>query len=74
VKAYGEALKLRPKDADAIAGWKKNQFAVNLAQGQQYLDNAMWMAAQNEFEAALRIFPNDQNAQKLLKKAKAKMK
>ena len=74
VKAYQEALKLRPKDANAQAGWKQNQFSLNLVQGQQYLDNAMWMAAQNEFEAALRIFPNSDQAKKLLQKAKNKMK
>jgi hypothetical protein len=45
-----------------------------MQQGQQHLDNAQWMAAQAEFEAALKLYPNDQNAQKLLKKAKAKMK
>jgi tetratricopeptide (TPR) repeat protein len=74
IKAYEEAIKLRPKDADAQAGLKQNQFGLHMQQGQQHLDNAQWMAAQTEFEAALKLFPNDQNAQKLLKKAKAKMK
>jgi tetratricopeptide (TPR) repeat protein len=74
VKAYEEALKLRQNDADALAGRNRNQFSLNLAQGQQHLDNAMWMAAQNEFEAALRIFPNNDQAKKLLQKAKNKMK
>jgi hypothetical protein len=74
VKAFSEALKLRPKDADANAGWKKNQFSLNMQQGQQYLDNMMWVNAQGEFEAALRIFPKDANALKLLQKAKNKGK
>jgi tetratricopeptide (TPR) repeat protein len=74
VKAYEEATKLRPKDADALAGLKLNQYSVHMQKGQQNLDASMWMAAQTEFEAALRLYPNDQNAQKQLKKAKAKMK
>jgi cytochrome c-type biogenesis protein CcmH/NrfG len=74
VKAYTEALKIRPKDADAIAGWKENRFSLYLWQGQQYLNNAMWMAAQTEFESALGLFPNNNEAKKLLQKAKGKMK
>jgi tetratricopeptide (TPR) repeat protein len=74
VKAYQDALKLRPKDADAQAGLKQNQFSLHLSNGQQYLDNSMWVAAQGEFEAALRIFPNNDQAKKLLQKAKNKMK
>lgn len=74
VKAFTEALKLRPKDADANAGWKKNQFSLNMQQGQQYLDNMMWVEAQRQFEAALGLFPKDQNAAKLLQKAKNKGK
>ncbi|MBI1829964.1 MAG: tetratricopeptide repeat protein [Planctomycetes bacterium] len=74
LKAYQEAVKLRPNDANAQAGLKQNQYAVHLVQGQQYLDNAMWMSAQTEFEAALRLFPNADQAKKLLQKAKSKMK
>jgi tetratricopeptide (TPR) repeat protein len=74
VKAYSDALKARPKDAAALAGWKQSQFALNLQQGQQYLDNAMWVAAQNEFQSALNVFPGNPQAQKLLQKAKNKMK
>jgi hypothetical protein len=43
-------------------------------QGQQYLDNMMWLNAQGEFESALRLFPKDANATKLLQKAKNKGK
>jgi tetratricopeptide (TPR) repeat protein len=73
-KAFNEALKLRPKDADANAGWKKNQFNLNMQQGQQFLDNMMWVDAQREFEAALKLVPNNPNALKLLQKAKNKGK
>ena len=48
--------------------------AYYLERGQQYLDNSMWMAAQNDFEAALKLFPNSNEAKKLLQKAKNKMK
>ena len=72
VKAYAEALKARPKDKDALTGWNKNQYAVNMAQGQQYLNNMMWLQAQGEFESALRIFPGDANATKGLQRAKNK--
>ena len=74
VKAYTEALKMRPKDSDALAGLKQNQYALNVTQGLQFLENSMWMAAQTEFEAALRLFPTSDQAKKLLQKAKAKMK
>jgi tetratricopeptide (TPR) repeat protein len=73
VKAYDEALKLRPKDGNATNGKRQNQYLLHLQLGQQYLDNAQWMAAQNEFEAAIALFPTDQ-AKKLLEKAKKKMK
>ena len=33
VKAYNEALKLRPKDANALNGWRQNQYALHLEQG-----------------------------------------
>ena len=74
VKAYQDALKLRQNDAKAQAGLKQNQYAVHLVQGQQYLNSSMWMAAQTEFEAALKLFPNADQAKQLLKKAKSKMK
>ncbi len=74
VKAFTEALKLRPKDVDANAGWRKNQFSLNMQQGQQYLDNMMWLEAQREFQSALTLFPKDANALKLLQKAKNKGK
>ena len=67
LKAYQEALKIRPKDKTA-------QYSVYMAQGYQYLDNAMWIFAQQQAEAALRLFPNDQAALQLQKKAKNKMK
>jgi tetratricopeptide (TPR) repeat protein len=74
VKAFTDAIKLRPKDQDANAGWRKNQFNLNMQQGQQYLDNMMWLDAQREFESALRLFPKDANALRLLQKAKNKGK
>ena len=51
VAAYTEAVKPRPKDLAANAGLKNNQFSLNMQQGQQYLDNMMWMDAQREFQA-----------------------
>lgn len=74
VKAYQEALKLRPKDADARAGLNQNQFSLHLVTGQQYLKNKMFMAAQFEAEAALRIFANNAEAKHLLESAKKKGK
>jgi tetratricopeptide (TPR) repeat protein len=74
MKAYQEALKARPKDAEALAGMKNNQFNNHLAIGQSHLNNAQWAAAQREFETALRIFPTNDNAKKLLEKAKKKTK
>jgi tetratricopeptide (TPR) repeat protein len=74
VKAYQEALKHRPKDAAAQKALNSSQFSLHLATGQQYLDNAMWKNAQVEFESALKLFPNNGQAQKLLQKAKNKTK
>ncbi len=74
VKAFQEALKLRPNDADARQGLNQNQFSLHLAVGQQYLNGKMWMAAQLEAEAALRIFATSAEAKKLLDSAKKKGK
>jgi hypothetical protein len=69
-KAFADALKARPKDKDAQAGLNKNQYNAYVVQGQQYLDSRMWVLAQGQFDAALRIFPGDPTATKLLQKAK----
>ena len=74
VSAFKEALSVRPKDAEALAGLKQSQFSLNMQQGQVYLNNAMWMLAQEQFESALAAFPNNDQAKKLLQKAKSKMK
>jgi hypothetical protein len=42
--------------------------------GQQYMSSKMFMAAQTEFESALRIFPNNAEAKKALQSAKNKGK
>ena len=72
--AFQEALKYRPKDATAFAGYNRNQFNAHLSQGQQYLNTMMFMEATREFESALRIAPNNPNALRLLQKAKNKMR
>ena len=74
MKAYQDALKIRPKDADALAGMKRSQFNHHLVLGQQYLQNGMFVEAQREAETALRIQPGDKEAQSLLDKAKKKSK
>lgn len=74
MKAYQEALKLRPKDAEALAGMKKNQFFNHVVVGQQYQNNGMFIEATREFEAALRLQPNNTAVQKLLKQAQSKKK
>ncbi|HZZ77661.1 MAG TPA: hypothetical protein VFE62_04025 [Gemmataceae bacterium] len=74
VKAFTEAIKLQPKNTDAHAGWKRNQFNLDVQQGQQYLDNMMWGNAQRSFEAALQLSPNNPSVLKLLQKAKNKGK
>jgi tetratricopeptide (TPR) repeat protein len=74
VKAFQEALKLRPKDANAYQGALRNQYYLHLTQGQQYLDMGMFIEAQREFESALGLFPKDPTALKLLAKAKKKMR
>ncbi|MSU79602.1 MAG: tetratricopeptide repeat protein [Gemmataceae bacterium] len=72
MKAYQDALKLRAKDADALAGMKKNQFANHVVTGQQYQSNGMFIEAVREFEAASRLQPNNVAVQKLLKQAQSK--
>jgi tetratricopeptide (TPR) repeat protein len=52
-----------PKDNKAL-------FQKALQDGQRYLDAGRFVDAQREFEAALRISPNDATAKKLLEKAK----
>ena len=74
MKAYQDALKLRAKDADALAGMKKNQFANHVVTGQQYQSNGMFIEAVREFEASLRLQPNNVAVQKLLKQAQGKKK
>ena len=74
IKAFQDALKVGPKDADAQAGLTRNQIANHVAVGQTYLDQGMFANAQREFESALKLAPKDANIQKLLEKAKKKMK
>lgn len=74
VKAFQDALKLRPKDADAFSGVNQNQFSLHMVTGQQYMKSKMFMAAQTEFESALRIFPNNAEAKNALQSAKNKGK
>lgn len=74
IKAFQEALKLRPKDNDASAGLRRNNLYNHVAVGQAYLNNGMFLEAQREFDAALKIAPGDKEIQKLLDKAKKKMK
>ncbi len=71
LKAYREALKIRPKDLTAAG---KAQFAQYIVNGQQYLDNMMWVDAARELEGALRLQPKNAYALKLYQKAKNKGK
>jgi tetratricopeptide (TPR) repeat protein len=71
LKAYREALKIRPKDFTAGG---KAQFAQYIVNGQQYIDNMMWMDAVRELEGALRLQPKNTFALKLYQKAKNKGK
>lgn len=71
LKAYQEALKIRPKDQPTLS---KAQFAQNVVNGEQALNNKMWMDAVRELENALRNQPKNAYALKLLQKAKNKGK
>jgi tetratricopeptide (TPR) repeat protein len=72
MKAYQEALKIRPGDAKASQGVKLAEFNWRLAEGQKHLQARRFVEAQREFEAALRLFPGNPTATQLLKKAQAK--
>ncbi len=67
VKAYGEALRLVPKDPKATAAL---QFAGPMAEGQKAMAAKKFKDAVKEFEAALKASPKNPDAEALLKKAK----
>ncbi len=70
VKAYEEALKHQPKDANATKGQKAAQFNLHLQEGQKHLQAKRFPEAVREFDAALVIAPNNPIATNLLNKAK----
>jgi tetratricopeptide (TPR) repeat protein len=70
MKAYQEALKVRPNDQKATQALRNADFNIHLTEGQKHLQARRFVEAQREFEAALRIMPNNPTATNLLNKAK----
>jgi tetratricopeptide (TPR) repeat protein len=71
VKAYQEALKFVPGDAQANEGYRRAKYAQHMGEGQRQLTARRFTEAVREFEAALQVRPGDPAATEALKRAKA---
>lgn len=67
LRAYQDALKAKPNDKAASS---RAQFAQHVTQGEQFLNNMMWLDATRELESARKLQPKNQYVLKLLQKAK----
>jgi tetratricopeptide (TPR) repeat protein len=71
IRAYGDALKLQPDNADAQAGLHKAKYGQAMANGQQALLARRIQDAIDAFEEALKEQPNDVAATAALRQARA---
>jgi uncharacterized protein HemY len=69
LKAYHEALSVKAKDPTATG---KANFAQAIVNAEQAINNAMWVEAQREVDAALRMQPKNNYALKLQQRVKNK--
>ncbi len=73
IKAYSDALQLKPGDPKAAAGLHSAEFSAHMAQGQALGAAKKFADAAKEYDAALTIFPDNPDAKAALKRAKANM-
>jgi tetratricopeptide (TPR) repeat protein len=71
VRAYGDALKILPDNADAQAGLHKAKYSQAMARGQQALLAPRIQDAIDAFEEALKEMPGDVAATAALRQARA---